>query len=39
MEKMDVKFLGGRSFEATVRNHKLIIDLPLVSKGKDAGKP
>jgi len=37
MEKLNVDYLGGRSFEASVRNHKIIIDLPHDSKGKDAG--
>ena len=37
MGKLNVKYLGGRSFEASVRNHKIIIDLPLGFKGRDAG--
>ena len=37
MEKLSVNYLDGRSFEASVRNHKFRIDLPLVAKGKDTG--
>ena len=37
MEKLKVDYLNGRSFEASVRNHKFQIDLPLAAKGKDTG--
>ncbi len=37
MEKLNVNYLGGRSFEASVRNHKFRIDLPLIARGKDTG--
>jgi uncharacterized OsmC-like protein len=37
MEKMSVKYLEGRSFEASVRNHKFNIDLPLAARGSDTG--
>jgi uncharacterized OsmC-like protein len=37
MEKLKVNYLKGRSFEASVRNHKFRIDLPLSSRGSDTG--
>ena len=37
MGKLNVRYLGGRSFEASAHNHKFVIDLPLGFKGRDAG--
>ena len=37
MGKLNVKYLGGRAFEASSRSHKFIIDQPLGLNGKDAG--
>lgn len=37
MGRLNVKYLEGRSFEATIGNHKILIDLPPASKGKDTG--
>ena len=37
MEKLTVNYLEGRSFEASVRNHKFRIALPLTARGKDTG--
>lgn len=37
MGKLNVNFLEGRSFEASVRNHKFRIDLPLAAKGMNTG--
>ena len=37
MGKISVRYSGGMSFEASARNHKVTIDLPLGLNGKDAG--
>ena len=37
MGKISVRCLGGMSFEASARNHKFAVDLPLGLGGKDAG--
>ncbi|HNQ34988.1 MAG TPA: OsmC family protein [bacterium] len=37
MEELKVKFRKGRSFEASIRQHRLPVDLPLGLKGSDTG--
>ncbi|MFH2069191.1 MAG: OsmC family protein [Candidatus Omnitrophota bacterium] len=37
MGKISVKYSGGMSFEASARNHKVAVDLPLGLGGEDAG--
>lgn len=37
MEKLQVRYLDKKGFEATIRKHHLLVDLPLGHGGKDQG--